>query len=57
MFIPSEFIFCINKQQSSSQGNLLASGKVEDWPEVLKQGGTVYDVVDELSQPGKGKTH
>ncbi len=31
--------------------------RLDDWPEVLKHGGTVYDVVDELSQPGKGRTH
>jgi len=31
--------------------------RLDDWPEVLKQGGTVYDVVDELSQPGKGRHH
>jgi anaerobic selenocysteine-containing dehydrogenase len=31
--------------------------RLDDWPEVLKHGGTVYDIVDELSQPGKGRSH
>lgn len=31
--------------------------RLDDWPEVLKDGGTVYDVVDEISQPGKGRKH
>ena len=31
--------------------------KLDDWPEILKQGGTVYDIVDEVQQPGKAGTH
>jgi anaerobic selenocysteine-containing dehydrogenase len=31
--------------------------KLDDWPEILKEGGTVYDIVDELQQPGKAGTH
>ena len=31
--------------------------KLDDWPEILKQGGTVYDIVDEVRKPGKAGTH
>lgn len=31
--------------------------RLDDWPEILKEGGTVYDIVDELGQPGKAGTH
>lgn len=31
--------------------------KLDDWPEGLKQGKSVYDLVDELQQPGKAGTH
>lgn len=31
--------------------------KLDDWPEGLKQGKSVYDLVDELQQPGKAGVH
>ena len=31
--------------------------KLDDWPEGLKQGKSVYDLVDELEQPGKAGVH
>jgi anaerobic selenocysteine-containing dehydrogenase len=31
--------------------------KLDDWPEALKQGRTVYDIVDDLKLPGKVGTH
>jgi len=31
--------------------------KLDDWPEVLKHGGTVYDLIDEIQQPGKAGMH
>lgn len=31
--------------------------KLNDWPQFLKDGGSVYDMIDELSEPGKGRTH
>jgi hypothetical protein len=31
--------------------------KLDDWPEGLKQGLTVYDLVDDIQKPGKGRRH
>jgi anaerobic selenocysteine-containing dehydrogenase len=31
--------------------------KLDDWPQFLKDGGSVYDYVDELEEPGKGRKH
>jgi anaerobic selenocysteine-containing dehydrogenase len=31
--------------------------KLDDWPELLKQGKSVYDLVDELKRPGKTGSH
>ncbi|MCB1598298.1 MAG: molybdopterin oxidoreductase, molybdopterin binding subunit, partial [Gammaproteobacteria bacterium] len=31
--------------------------KLPDWPEHLKKGGSVYDLVDEIALPGKGRKH
>ena len=31
--------------------------KLDDWPEALKQGKSVYDLVDEFQQPGKTGSH
>ena len=31
--------------------------KLDDWPQGLKDGKSVYDIVDEIGQPGKGRTH
>jgi anaerobic selenocysteine-containing dehydrogenase len=31
--------------------------KLDDWPEGLKQGKSVYDLVDEIERPGKAGTH
>jgi anaerobic selenocysteine-containing dehydrogenase len=31
--------------------------KLDDWPEPLKQGKSVYDLVDELGRPGKAGSH
>jgi anaerobic selenocysteine-containing dehydrogenase len=31
--------------------------KLDDWPEALKQGKSVYDLVDELQRPGKAGVH
>jgi anaerobic selenocysteine-containing dehydrogenase len=31
--------------------------KLDDWPEALKQGKTVYDIVDDLKRPGKAGSH
>ncbi len=29
--------------------------KLDDWPQFLKEGGSVYDMVDEFAKPGKGR--
>jgi anaerobic selenocysteine-containing dehydrogenase len=29
--------------------------KLGDWPKFLKDGGSVYDLIDELAEPGKGR--
>jgi anaerobic selenocysteine-containing dehydrogenase len=31
--------------------------KLDDWPQGLKDGKSVYDIVDEIAQPGKGRSH
>ena len=31
--------------------------KLDDWPEGLKLGLTVYDLVDDIQKPGKGRSH
>jgi hypothetical protein len=31
--------------------------KLDDWPEPLKQGKLVYDLVDEYQRPGKAGSH
>ena len=31
--------------------------KLDDWPQGLKDGQSVYDLVDEIGQPGKGRAH
>jgi hypothetical protein len=31
--------------------------KLDDWPEALKQGKMVYDIIDDLQQPGKAGVH
>ena len=31
--------------------------KLQDWPAHLKNGGSVYDLVDEIAKPGKGRKH
>jgi hypothetical protein len=31
--------------------------KLDDWPQFLKDGGSVYDLVDEIGLPGKGRKH
>ena len=31
--------------------------RLADWPQSLKDGGSVYDLVDEIARPGKGRTH
>ena len=31
--------------------------RLPDWPEHLKNGGSVYDLVDEIARPGKGRKH
>jgi Molydopterin dinucleotide binding domain len=31
--------------------------KLDDWPEALRQGKTVYDIVDDLKRPGKAGSH
>lgn len=31
--------------------------KLDDWPQGLKDGGSVYDLIDEINAPGKGKVH
>ena len=31
--------------------------KLPDWPEHLRKGGSVYDLVDEIARPGKGRKH
>jgi len=31
--------------------------KLDDWPEGLKQGLSVYDLIDDIGKPGKGRSH
>jgi hypothetical protein len=31
--------------------------RLDDWPQSLKDGRSVYDLVDEIARPGKGRTH
>ena len=31
--------------------------KLPDWPEHLRNGGSVYDLIDEIAKPGKGRKH
>ena len=31
--------------------------KLDDWPQFLKDGGSVYELVDEIALPGKGRKH
>ncbi|MGI9344555.1 MAG: molybdopterin-dependent oxidoreductase [Gammaproteobacteria bacterium] len=31
--------------------------KLDDWPQFLKEGGTVYELIDHIAEPGKGNLH